>query len=83
MSRPRWLVGLLKKAFPGRFLAAGATRMPVLGRMVDDWLFAGDDLIYLPKNRVIPINKTLGAFHLLLLWIKRYTMRRVESRDYR
>lgn len=61
MSRPRWLVGLLKKAFPGRFLAAGATRMPVLGRMVDDWLFAGDDLIYLPKNRVIPINKTLGA----------------------
>jgi ferredoxin len=59
MSRPIWFVQLLKKAFPGRFLAARATRMPILGTILDHWFFAGDDLIYLPSSRVIPINQSL------------------------
>ena len=59
MSRPLWFVQLIKKIFPGSVLAAGATRVPVLGRILDRWLFEGDDLIYLPKDRVIQINHSL------------------------
>ncbi len=59
MSRPRWLVYFIKKAYPGRFLAARATRLPGLGRLIDRWLFAGDDLMYLPHDRVVPVNETI------------------------
>lgn len=61
MSRPEWFVQLVKMAFPGRFLAARATRLPVLGRLVDRWLFEGDHLIYLPQDRLIPIDETIEA----------------------
>lgn len=57
MSRPQWIVHLLKLAFPGRALAARATRVPVLGGILDQWLFEGDHLIYLPKDRVIQIDQ--------------------------
>lgn len=59
MSRPRWFVQLIKMAFPGRFLAARATRVPILGSMMERWLFAGDHLIYLPKDQVIPVNESI------------------------
>ena len=59
MSRPLWFVQLVKKSFPGRFLAARATRVPVLGSVLDQWLFGGDDLIYLPVDRVIEISQPL------------------------
>ena len=60
MSRPLWLLHLIKRAFPGRFLAARATHVPLLGRMVDRWLFEGDDLIYLPRDRVIEIRQSIA-----------------------
>lgn len=60
MSRPLWFVQLLKRAFPGRFIAARATRLPLLGNLLDGWLFEGDDLIYLPRDRVIPINQSVA-----------------------
>lgn len=61
MGRPRWFVALIKKAYPGRFLAARATRLPVLGAVLDRWLFAGDHLFYLPRDRVIPIQEPVVA----------------------
>jgi Pyruvate/2-oxoacid:ferredoxin oxidoreductase delta subunit len=60
MSRPTWFVRAIKAAFPGRFLAARATRLPILGQLVDRWLFEGDCLFYLPQDRVIPINEPIG-----------------------
>lgn len=57
MSRPVWFVHLIKKSFPGRFVAARATRVPVLGRILDRWLFEGDDLLYLPREQVIQVNQ--------------------------
>lgn len=60
MSRPLWFVQLIKKAFPNRFLAARATKVPLTGRILDDWLFEGDDLIYLPKDQVIEIHQSLA-----------------------
>lgn len=52
MARPVWLVTLLKRTFPGRFVAARMTRLPILGSLIDHWLFDGDDLIFLPPDRV-------------------------------
>jgi ferredoxin len=59
MSRPRWFVQLLKKAFPGRFVVARATRLPILGGIVHRWLFDGDDLIYLPRDQVVPVHQSV------------------------
>jgi Pyruvate/2-oxoacid:ferredoxin oxidoreductase delta subunit len=56
MGRPSWFVGLIKKAFPARFLAAKLTRLPLIGTTIDRCFFAGDDIIYLPRDRVIPLN---------------------------
>jgi ferredoxin len=35
------------------------TRYPHVGRMVDKLLFEGDDIFYLPKDRVIPIDEAV------------------------
>jgi ferredoxin len=59
MSRPEWVVDLIKMAFPGRFLAARATRLLVLGRLLDRWLFDGDALMILAKDEVIPIGESI------------------------
>jgi ferredoxin len=59
VSRPRWFVDMIKWAFPGRFLAARATRLPVIGSLMDRWLFEGDYLIYLPKDQVIQIDESV------------------------
>lgn len=52
MARPLWFVHLLKKTFPNVRMIAKATRIPIIGRIIDYMLFQGDDIIYLPKNRV-------------------------------
>jgi len=61
MGRPLWFVGLIKKTFPGRFLLAKLTRLPLLGGLVDRFLFWGDDIIYLPRDNVIHINQPIAA----------------------
>jgi ferredoxin len=60
MSRSLWFVTLLKKAFPGRFLAARATRLPLVGHLVHRELFRGDDLIYLPSDRAIHVHESIA-----------------------
>ncbi|MGD2145741.1 MAG: 4Fe-4S binding protein, partial [Anaerolineae bacterium] len=40
-------------SFPGRFLAARATNIPILGRLADRMLFDGDDLVFLPQDRIL------------------------------
>jgi ferredoxin len=61
MARPLWFVQLLKKTFPNVRMIAKATKIPIIGRIVDYMLFQGDDIIYLPKDsvakKVIPINQ--------------------------
>jgi ferredoxin len=60
MSRPLWFVEILKKVFPGRFLLAKTTKVPILGSMLDHALFEGDDLMYLPRTETIDINQPLN-----------------------
>jgi ferredoxin len=67
MSRPIWFVQLLKSAFPNRYLLAKATRVPLLGKFLDHWLFEGDDLFFMPSARAIQINESLlGAEDIVL-----------------
>lgn len=59
MARPLWFVKLVKATFPGRFFLAEMTKAPVIGKIIDRWLFAGDDIVYLPQDHVIQINEPL------------------------
>jgi ferredoxin len=61
VSRPLWFVRLLKRAFPYRFALARATNLPLVGDLVDRWLFHDDALLYLPQDRVIPIGQELDV----------------------
>lgn len=61
MSRPLWLSTLIKRAFPLSTSVARATRIPVIGTILDCWLFDGDEVIHLLGDRVVPVNETLDA----------------------
>jgi len=61
MARPLWLVELLKFGFPSRFLIAKMTKVPIIGGFMDRWLFEGDDIIYLPRDQVIQVNKPIDV----------------------
>jgi NAD-dependent dihydropyrimidine dehydrogenase PreA subunit len=61
MARPLWLVELIKKSFPRRFTVARLTKAPVIGAMLERWLFAGDDLICLPRDRAISVNEPIQS----------------------
>jgi ferredoxin len=67
LSHPIWFVNLIKRTFPGRFRLAQLTRTPVIGRAVDRMLFDGDDIIYLPKDSVIPVNGSLAGPESIVL----------------
>ena len=59
MSRPQWIVTLLKLAFPSRALMARATYLPLVGSIVDRLLFEGDHLIYLPKDDALRTDSVI------------------------
>ena len=67
MTRPLWFVELLKKVFPQIKLIAKLTRVPIIGRIIDQMLFEGDDIIYLPKNEIININQELKSKEDMIL----------------
>jgi ferredoxin len=57
---PVWIVNLIKKTFPQVFTLAELTKYPILGKAIDRMLFKGDDIIYLPQDKVIAINRSIG-----------------------
>lgn len=61
MARPVWFVTLIKKTFPGCFLIGKMTHVPVIGRLIDRTLFAGDDVIYLPRDHAIAVNQSIDV----------------------
>ena len=61
MARPLWFVRLLEKTFPNIKFIAKLTRIPILGKLIDFLLFKDDEIIYLPKDIVIPINSELNG----------------------
>jgi len=55
------------KTFPNIKFTATLTKLPILGKLIDNFLFKGDDIIYLPQDRVIEIDKPLGEYREYVL----------------
>ena len=67
MARPLWFVKLLKRAFPNVKFIAKLTNLPILSTIFDHLLFKGDNIIYLPQDKVIEINKSMGEYNEIVL----------------
>ncbi|MDZ7293882.1 MAG: 4Fe-4S binding protein [candidate division KSB1 bacterium] len=61
MARPLWFVELLKRGFAQRFRLARLSRVPLLGRIFDRLLFAGDDIIFLPRSEVVHVHQSVAV----------------------
>ena len=59
MGRPLWFVNLLKSIYRRRYFAALATRIPIIGGVIDRFVFKGDSLVCLPKDNVIQIDASI------------------------
>ncbi len=57
MAKPLWYVEILKKSFPNIKFISKLTRIPFLTKFFDLVMFEGDDIIYLPQDKVIQVNK--------------------------
>jgi ferredoxin len=53
VATPAWFAYLIKLLFPYRKSIARLSNVPVLSIVADKLLFRGEDLIYLPKDRVV------------------------------
>jgi ferredoxin len=60
MASPFWVKTLINKTFSQRFLLSRLTRIPGIGRLFEFALFEGDNVIYLPKDKTIRVNKSLA-----------------------
>ncbi len=67
MANPLWMVALLRTFFPGRFFLARMTRIPLLGRLMDRWMFRGDRMFLLPGAQSIEINEPIEPSQQLVL----------------
>jgi len=67
VANPYGIKTLINRTFAGRFFIAKLSRYPLIGKLLDDLLFAGDDLMYLPADRSIPINQRLSERHDMVL----------------
>ena len=67
MASPIWLVGLIKRTFSQIFVLARLTHAPMLGRLVELGLFEGDDIMYLPRDKVIPVGQQVAPREDLVL----------------
>lgn len=59
MGSPYWVRTLINKTFSMRFTLARATRLPLIGRLVDYLLFENDEVVYLPVDKTVPIDRSL------------------------
>ncbi len=53
MPTPAWFVSLLKTLFPYRKRFARLSRLPLVGPVMDHVIFRNDEMVYLPKDRVV------------------------------
>jgi hypothetical protein len=60
MSVPLWTIELLKKGFRFRFFFARLTRLPLVGKIFGDICFKGDEIIYLPGDGSVPVDRSLS-----------------------
>ena len=61
MGSPYWVKKLLNSTFSQRFFWAKLSNYKGFGRLMEYFLFEGDDIIYLPKDTSIPVNTPLDT----------------------
>jgi len=59
MANPYGIKTLINKTFANRFFIAKLSHYPLIGKLLDALLFAEDDIMYLPADNAIPINRRL------------------------
>ena len=59
MASPYFVRKILNKTFSGRFMLSRLSHYAVIGNIIDYLLFKDDDILYLPKDNVIPVNQNL------------------------
>ena len=59
MARSRFMVKIIEKFFPSRFKLAKMTNYPIIGKLIDRWFFEEDDMVYIPKDNVIELNRDI------------------------
>jgi ferredoxin len=53
LGTPAWLPTLIKKAFPYRHQIARLSQIPLVAAVMHKTIFNGDDMIFLPRDRVV------------------------------
>jgi ferredoxin len=59
MASPYGIRTLIRHTFDRRFALARLTHRPLIGRLVDRLLFDGDDIMVLPRDNTVPVNRPL------------------------
>jgi ferredoxin len=59
MGSPNFVKTIIKKTFSSRFFLSRLSHYPMVGKLIDVLLFENDDVMYLPKDSVIPVNQQL------------------------
>jgi ferredoxin len=68
MKPPLWIIALIRVAFPSRFFLSRLTRRSVhFRRLIDNTLFRGDHITYLPSPRTIQLNTEIAGPGQLVL----------------
>lgn len=61
MASPYGIKKIINKTFSTRFMLSRLSHHAFFGRLIDFLLFKDDDIMYLPRDKTIPIDRSLGA----------------------
>lgn len=67
MASPYAIKKIINKTFSGRFMLSRLSHITFIGRVIDFLLFKDDDIMYLPQDKTIPINRGLEGRDDLVL----------------
>lgn len=66
MNRTEWILPILRIVYKLWPLVVRLTRLPLIGKVAYDTFFKTDHLVYLPRDKVIEINRSLEPSSMVL-----------------
>jgi ferredoxin len=67
MARPAWFVELIRRNFKKRFVLGKMTKVPIIGSLIKKIMFGGDDVIFLPIDRVVSVHQNVAHVGQMVL----------------
>ena len=61
MAHPMWVIRFIIKSFPRRFAIARLSKIPGIRNIIDKAIFEGDDILFLPQDVAIDVDKSFDA----------------------